>query len=104
MILYNVTISIENDIHDEFIQWMLTEHIPEVMSTQLFVEYKLLRMLQAEEEAQGLTTYAVQYYLKGLEDFVQYSQHHAPELQAKTRQKYGERVLAFRTLLEVVHP
>jgi hypothetical protein len=37
-----------------------------------------------------------------MEDYERYRDTHAPALQAKTREKYGERVLAYRSLLEVI--
>ncbi len=99
MILYNVTINVEDDIHDEWLAWMKKTHIPEVFSTKLFVEYKFLRVLNQSEDESG-TTYCVQYFLKKLDHFLTYAEKHAPGLQAKTFEKYGNKIVAFRTLLE----
>ena len=46
--------------------------------------------------------YAIQYYCHALEDFNDYVENYAPALKQKTFNKYGEKVLAFRTLLEEV--
>ena len=45
MIIYNVTIKVEAQIADEWLQWLLNEHIPAVIQTNCFVEYKVLRLL-----------------------------------------------------------
>ena len=58
MIIYNVTVNIDYDVHDEWLHWMQTEHIPDVMRTGLFLEAKISRIL-AEEE--GGKSYAIQY-------------------------------------------
>lgn len=100
MIIYNVTISVDKDIETEFIQWLKKTHIPEVFETQLFLEYKLLKMI--DEENPTATTYAVQYSMENVEKFVEYADNYAPALQAKTKEKYENKVAAFRTLLEVV--
>jgi|JI6StandDraft_1071083.scaffolds.fasta_scaffold143239_2 hypothetical protein len=100
MIVYNVTVSLADEsIHEEWMQWMKEVHIPEVMQTRLFEDYRILRLLQ--EENNGIT-YAIQYRSKSLEEYYRYQQEFAPALQAKTKEKYGEKLLAFRTLLEEV--
>ena len=58
MILYNVTINIDHDAHDEWVRWMREEHIPEVMATGCFLEHRMSRVLADDE---GGVTYAVQY-------------------------------------------
>ncbi len=100
MIVYNVTISVEADIHDEWFRWMRDEHIPDVMATGLFLDSRMVRVL-AEEDA-GLT-YAVQYTCADRTTYERYRHEFAPALQAKTQARYGGRFVAFRTLLEVVH-
>mgnify|MGYP002347735554 CR=1 FL=1 len=35
-LLYNVTIKVESDIHHEWLEWMKTVHIPDVMATNSF--------------------------------------------------------------------
>ena len=41
MIIYNVTMAVEVAIHDEWIEWMANEHMPEVMATRKFVDVKM---------------------------------------------------------------
>jgi len=103
MILYNVTLNVSNTIREEWFNWMLEEHIPEVLQTGLFVDYKFLKLLNEKGENPEDTTYAVQYFLKDIQDFLLYADKYAPILQEKTKQKYGEQVLVFRTLLEVLN-
>jgi len=100
VIVYNVTISVDADIHDEWVRWMREEHIPDVMATGLFLDSRMVRVL-AEEDA-GLT-YAVQYTAADMPTYERYRDGFAPAMQAKTQARYGGRFVAFRTLLEVVH-
>ena len=37
MLLYNVTITVDLDVHDDWVQWMRDTHIPDVMSTGMFI-------------------------------------------------------------------
>lgn len=100
MIIYNVTINIDEDVHDEWLQWMNEVHIPDVMSCGLFTNARMCRLLEVEEEG---STYAVQYSADTMKDFEQYRDVFAPALQASTRQKFGDKFVAFRTVLEVVY-
>ncbi len=45
MIIYNVTININHDVHDNWLDWMRSVHIPDVMATGMFLESKMLRLL-----------------------------------------------------------
>lgn len=100
MILYNVTVSIDPDVHDEWLRWMKEVHIPDVMATGLFIENKIARIL-AEEE--GGKAYSIQYLLHSMDDYETYQKEHAPKLQAEHSQRYDGKFGAFRTLLHVIH-
>lgn len=101
MIVYNVTCHISSDMEAAWLEWMQNEHLPEVMSTGCFVGVKMMRLLTQATDDEGVNI-AVQYTAQSMEDYERYRDTHAPALQAKTREKYGERVLAYRSLLEVI--
>jgi hypothetical protein len=98
MILYNVTIQVDPSIHEEWLQWMKEEHIPEVMSTGLFTEYKFWRLLD-QDESSG-PTYAAQYITVSKIDYMKYVEHFAPAMRKKGTDKWGDRFIAFRTVME----
>jgi hypothetical protein len=99
MILYNVTINIDEDVHEDWLNWMKAVHIPDVMNTGLFRSYKICRIL-AEED--GGKSYAIQYFCESMEMLEQYQEKHAPQLQQEHTQRYSGKFGAFRTLLQVV--
>lgn len=101
MIIYNVTINIDHDVHDEWLAWMKEEHIPDVMSTGLFTDGRMMRVLADDD---GGRTYAIQYTAADMAHYERYRDGHASRLQAKTQERFGGRFVAFRTLLQVVHP
>ena len=100
MIIYNVTINIDADVHDEWLKWMLEKHIPDVLATGLFLESRISRML-IEEEGDGIT-YSIQYTLESMEKMDEYEKNHAPQLKADVLNKYDGKFGAFRTKMEVV--
>lgn len=99
MIIYNVTVNIEIDVHEEWLQWMKEKHIPDVMSTGFFIENKICKVLVEEEQG---VTYSVQYTAKSMNDLQEYQRVHAPRLQKEHSDKFPNKFVAFRTLLEVL--
>lgn len=101
MILYNVTCHLENALLTEWLQWMREVHIPEVMATGCFTDYKMMKVLTNAGDDDGVNI-AIQYSVRNMEDYERYRDEFAPALQQKTREKYGEQILAYRSLLEVL--
>lgn len=99
MIIYNVTINIEDSVHDDWLHWMRDVHIPEVMATGYFLENRFCRIMVQEQEG---TSYSIQYMCRNMEDLQEYQRDHAPELQRKHTERYSGKFVAFRTLLETV--
>ena len=99
MIIYNVTINIDGQLHEEWLDWMKNVHIPEVMSTGYFLENRFSKVLSDDPEG---ITYSVQYLCNSMKDYEDYKSNHAPALQKKHTEKFTNRFVAFRTLLEVV--
>ena len=99
MILYNVTSSIEPAVADEWLEYMRSTHIPEVMDTGFFIKSQLLRLLNEEE---GGITYAAQYYCLSLEQLEEYQRLCAPALRADMETHFAGQYVSFRTVLEVV--
>lgn len=100
MILYNVTINVAPDIEMDFLDWMRETHIPEVMATGIFVEHKFCRLIQQSDD--GSTNYAIQYFTESLAKMQEYESKYAAALRAKTQERYKDKALAFRTLLEIL--
>lgn len=99
MIIYSVTINIDDDVRHDWLRWMKEVHIPDVMSTGLFVENRIMKLLNVDDQG---TTYSIQYMLRSMADYERYQQEHAPRLQAEHTKRYKDKFVAFRTLLEVV--
>lgn len=101
MVLYNVTVNVADEVLEDWLEWMKNEHIPEVMATKKFYDHRFLKMLSEHPDADG-TTFAIQYLAHDMSHLESYLMHLAPELQKKHIDKYGEKCLAFRTVLEEI--
>lgn len=98
MYIYNVTINIEESVHEEWLLW-IQDHIQEVLNTGRFVSAKMTQVLVEEE--MGIT-YSVQYTANTREDLDDYYRIDAPKLQSDGIKKFADKMVAFRTELKVV--
>ncbi|MBP6072922.1 MAG: DUF4286 family protein [Flavobacterium sp.] len=100
MILYNVTINIQESVHDQWLQWMQEKHIQEVLATGKFSSARMVKVL-VEEEMGGIT-YAIQYTTDSKETLQRYYDEDAPRLREEGARLFGDKMLAFRTELQLV--
>jgi hypothetical protein len=96
MFIYNVTVNVEAGVAEDWLQWMKEKHIPDVLATGLFLGSSLLQVMVEEE--QGFT-YTVQYRVRDLETLRLYQEVYAAQLQAEHQARYGDKCVAFRTIL-----
>ena len=101
MIIYNVTVKIDNDAQAEWLSWMKNTHIPDVMNTGLFVEHTFSRIVTLQQDETG-QTYSIQYRCNDLSTLQQYQDIFAPKLQQEHSKKFEGKFVAFRTILEEV--
>jgi phosphoribosylamine-glycine ligase len=100
MILYNVTINIHESVHNQWMQWMQEKHINEVLATGKFTAARMVKVLVEEE--MGGTTYSIQYTTDSKETLQRYYDEDAPRLREEGLRLFGDKMLAFRTELELI--
>ena len=101
MFLYNVTLILDDAAAEEWLQWMQDVHIPEVMATGMFISNRLLKVVDSPNEG---ITYCAQYVAETLDHYNKYQEVFAPALQAELNERYKNRFVAYRTLMEFVPP
>jgi hypothetical protein len=100
MLLYNITYLVSHEIHEEWLAWMKSHHAPEILSTGHFSGFTILRLKEVDE-TEGVT-YAFQYQSPSEAAYKEYAAKSAPALRLKAEERWGEKVMAFRTLMEIV--
>lgn len=101
MYIYNITIQLAWAIHEDWLDWMKNKHIPEVMSTGCFTDFRFVRVLELDE-TEG-PTYATQYFAATKEDYDRYIEHHATALRKDALDVWGNQFAGFRSLMQVVN-
>jgi hypothetical protein len=99
-LIYNVTTLVAWEVITQWLQWMQDVHIPEILGTGCFEKHQLVKLLDTDE-AEG-PTYAVQYYAASKQHYEQYLELYAPALRKAVKEKWGEKILSFRTLMAIV--
>lgn len=100
MIIYNVTVKVAPSVKEEWLEWMKNTHIPEVLATGLFHSYRICHLLE-QDESDG-PTFAIQYFTDSMENYHSYVKEHASLLRDKTTALFKDKLVAFRTVMQVV--
>lgn len=101
MIIYNVTIKVQEPIKDKWLAWLNDEHIPEVINTGCFTHAVVLQLLEVDN-SEG-PTYAIQYHAESKGLYNNYIENHSARMRQKSFDKWGDKFIAFRSVMQVVN-
>lgn len=100
MIIYNVTINIDESVHDQWLDWMQNKHITDMLATGKFSSARLVKVV-VDEAVEG-RTYSVQFITDSKQTLEQYYSDDAPRLRQEGLSLFGDKMLTFRTELELI--
>jgi hypothetical protein len=100
MFLYNITIGIDKIVEEEWLRWMVADHIPRVMATGYFIESKMYKVLHDQNDES--TSYSFQFFAPSIKHVVNYLDLEAPAIMEDLKKRFRDRHVAFQTLLEEV--
>ena len=100
-IIYNVTVKLDNSIANDWLKWLINEHAPQIIATDCFTKFAALKLLELDDE-EG-TTYVIQYFAENRQAYERYIAEHANYFREDSFDKWGEKFIAFRTVMEVVN-
>ena len=99
MVIYNVTSNMDHSLEMEWLEWM-RDHIAKVLGTGQFMDARLTRVLVDQKD--GSSTFSIQYKSKSREALELYLDKYAQLLRKEAHEKFGDRVLSYRTELEII--
>lgn len=100
MIVYNVTTKVEWAVAEQWVQWMKNEHIPGILATGHFSGHRFYKLLQVDD-VDG-QTYTVQFFANTLMDYEAYIQQHSAGFRKAVMDVFGDRLIAFRSVMEAI--
>lgn len=98
--IYNVTTMVSWSIHDAWLEWLKSEHTKDVLATECFTGFRILRLHEVDE-AEG-PTYAIQYYSSSKALYNRYITKYSADLRQKGYDKWGDQFMSFHSIMEVV--
>ena len=99
MLIYNITYNVDDTIHEEWYEW-IKNHIPKILSTGKFLEAKFSKVIIEEE--MGGQTYSLQLKVESKATLDKYYAENAEQLRQLGLVKFADKVLTFRTELEII--
>lgn len=100
MYLYNVTIGIDKASEGEWLDYMRTTYIPDVMATGMFTQARMYRILHDHED--DTTSYSIQYLATSIDKVQQFLEEYGPSIINAHRDRFRDKHVAFMTLLEEI--
>ena len=100
MFVYNITLKIENKYIQEWMDWVKTVQIPDILATGCFYEYRFYELMEIEEE--DGRTFVLQFLAHSKSDYNRYKEIHHTSFRRRSVDKWQDHVVSFRTLLKNV--
>jgi hypothetical protein len=100
-VIYNVTVKVQHAIANEWLQWLISEHAPQILATNFFTKFTALKLLEHDDE-DGIT-YAVQYFSTNMENYNRYMNECAAQFRKISFEKWGNKFISFSTLMQIVN-
>ncbi|MFO1259432.1 MAG: DUF4286 family protein [Gammaproteobacteria bacterium] len=98
MVVYEVNLSIESDIFDDYMGW-LTPHVEEMLTFKGFKSARYLSEQRAEEN--GFRKITVQYVLENMADLDHYLKNHSQRMREDGLRKFPDKFSATRRIFEI---
>ena len=100
MYVLNITTKVNHAIAEEWKNWMLLEHIPEMLSTKLFTSNNFYILLDQEND-EGLT-YVSQYFFDDINNYNSYVKDISKAFTEKSILKWSNGFISFKTIMQSV--
>ncbi|HEY4540366.1 MAG TPA: DUF4286 family protein [Faecalibacter sp.] len=98
MILYNTTFVVEDSVNEEWLAFVKEEHIGDYLKSNCFLGARMGKITSHVEP--GMQTYSIQFFTNDDLTLEQFKNNFLPELQQKSLQKFGTKVLSFASEME----
>jgi Domain of unknown function (DUF4286) len=100
VLIHNRTLNVDINIASEWLQWELEEHIPKIMKTGLFDDFKILELLE-QEDPEG-KTFIIQFWTGDPKSYDIFMREFEQNFRREEFDKWGNQVIGFRSLLRIV--
>lgn len=100
MILYNITVILEETIEAEWLKWINQFFVPEALSGNLLVSNRILKVLDSPNEG---VTYCLQFIADDIAKYNQFKETQSPALLESHTLKFKNQAVSFSTVMEFIN-
>ena len=100
MLIFNTTFLVADRVHGAWLKWVREEHIPFMLSSEMFSKPQIAKVFSAEE--QDGTSYSVQFHIADMPTLENWHIEYAKEFEQNFSKKFGTEVIFFATVLELI--
>lgn len=97
MILFNITILSDNEVHEELKSWILKDFIPAVAKEEIFKSQSLLKVLNSPNEG---VTYSLQFIADDEGKIDNFRKGQLLSLHSKAQNEYANKIYFLESLME----
>lgn len=100
MLIFNTTLHVEDEVHEEFISFLKTFYIPQAVENALLNQPSLAK-IERQHEENGVS-YALQFKTKDIDTLNEWAEKTGENLSFEMNKRFGTKVGGFVTLLEEI--
>lgn len=99
MILYNITVIIDDSINTEWLSYMNETFLPLAMGSDLIASNRFLKVIDSPNEG---ITYCLQFIFDDMGVYQQFQQYHYASLMEAHTLQFQNRFVSFSSLMEFI--
>lgn len=100
MFIYSITLHINKEVEQEWLDFMQQKHIDDVLKTGYFIACSMRKIVSDNDKK--TTTYTIEYTTKSEADYIAYQYEFASTLQLDLKQRFEGKFTALRNFYEIV--
>jgi hypothetical protein len=100
MILYNITVILDEAIETKWLAWINQNFVPEALSSNLLVSNRILKVLDSPNEG---VTYCLQFIADNIQNYNDFKDTHAASLLDSHTLKFKNQSVFFSTIMEFIN-
>jgi hypothetical protein len=101
MLIFNTTFLVSDRFHGAWLKWSREFLIPFMLESGEFTQPQVAKVLGAEDQ-EG-TSFSVQFHIVDMDALVSWNAEYATMFQAEVSERFGQEVLFFSTILELIN-
>ncbi len=100
MILYNITVIIDEEIETDWLKFINHTFVPDALSGNLLISNRILRVIDSPNEG---VTYCLQFISDSLDNYNQFKDLYASDLLEAHASRFKDQAVCFSTIMEFIN-